>query len=187
MSNSIISKYSSESASRIRRSPCSLAIPAAVFLALVLGCGIIGGTRVPNEQIDQDLAKVNAKYPAYTTELEWMFLFVTRRCFSINKDESQFTDTGAKISLTVAAWRENSSYNDPIMRSNLSDLKPFETIFGKLLFHYKKDGDKWVFERFEQPGKMVKTDVDAENLKKFIDIAKPQCDNFEQSGRANPR
>ena len=76
------------------------------------------------------------------------------------------TDTTADISLNVSSIiTSNSSGGAPIM-------------FGKILLHYKKDGDKWKLQSIE-PKDTITNVIDGDKFTSYINQQMPLCNYFK--------
>ena len=132
----------------------------AILLFAVFGCGLFGN-KVPDKQIDEDLAKQKVKLKDNT---EWGMAGVSERCFMVNKDESKNTDSTADLSLTVSAWSEFEIENVP----------RYSVVYGKMMMHYKKEGSKWVLASAESTD-MAQKLLEMSEFKKFLELQQPIC------------
>ena len=143
-----------------------------VCLLVCSGCGLsglIGKKGVTNEQINVDISnkKVKITEGAYASDHTWYFSPKDERCFVVNENESKIADSSADLSITISSWRFIP----------LRDVGPddkYGTVLGKMLLHYKKDGEKWVLENLE-PKELIYKDLDMDQWKKFLEITAPNC------------
>lgn len=151
---------------------------AMAALALVgFGCSKLttkaGSDRVPNEQINADIATqiVNAEGGD-----DWNFSKDSMRCFKLYEAQSTISDTEANLSVLVAAAQGD-------MNAKLGTGVTLDTAFGGLRLLYKKKGDSWVLEK-ASPDKLSRKRLSEEGISTFFEISAPVCSYFDMK---NPK
>lgn len=137
---------------------------AAICFLLVGGCGLKGSqSSVPQNQIEDDIKS----QPIKTKTRIWDFNprdFKPISCFAVNQDESKISASNADLSVTVASMQ----------KVNLNKMF-YYTLYGKMLMHYKKDGDKWVLEKAEPQDFTSEETESSEEFEKFQQRVMPIC------------
>lgn len=137
---------------------------AIVCFLLSGGCGLKSSqSSVPQKQIEDDIKSQPIKTKTRIWDLNDKNV-KSISCFSVNKDESKTSASNADLSVTVASMEQ----------LNLNKMF-YYTLYGKMLMHYKKDGDKWVLEKAEpQDFTSEETESSAE-FEKFQQRVMPIC------------
>lgn len=139
----------------------------SLFLLITLGCGMLSRSIVPKEQLNADLAdKIIKVKRARGGEVDWDFKNDNFRCFAPSGEKDTVTDTTADISLNVSS----------IVTSHGSGAAPI--MFGKILLHYKKDGDKWKLQSIE-PKDTITNEITGDQFTKYINEQMPLCNYFK--------
>lgn len=131
-------------------------------LLLVLGCGLLGGKPpVAKEQLDTDIAKqtVNADGG------EWIFAADDIRCFEVVDKDVKKTETTLELPVMVGSfWEMTLSSGKQI----------YPTVLGRMVMQYKKNGEKWEFERVD-PSMLMKRNMDIDDFRQFAPIQAQLC------------
>jgi hypothetical protein len=137
---------------------------ATVCFLLLSGCSLVNTqSLVPRKQIEDDIKSQTIK----TKTRSWDFNdkdFKPVSCFAVNNDESKTTASNADLSVTVASMQQ----------VNLNKMF-YYTLYGKMLMHYKKDGDKWILEKAEPQDFTSEETTSAEDFAKFQQKVAPIC------------
>lgn len=134
-----------------------------VLVAVVLGCGFLGGDKIENSTIDYDLGKQELAITEGTAST-WSFSRDQGRCFNVL--ESKFNGDTAVVTLSVASYYESEAVPDSVF-----------TVFGKVVMNYKRDGKTWTLQKAEGKeliGKILSLD----KFKEFLEISAPLCRNY---------
>jgi len=145
----------------------NLLIVAICFL-LISGCVLTKNDDVPQKQIEADIERQPLKIKRSNGIVDWDFnpkSYKPLSCFAVNKDESKISSSNAELSVTVASWQ----------KSTIQDRSFYNTLYGKMLMRYKKDGDKWVLENAEQKEFTWESPDYPEDYDKFVQKAMPLC------------
>jgi predicted small lipoprotein YifL len=141
----------------------------ALYLLVFSGCGLLGDTGVPKEQMNADItdktiSAQNGADPASKTE--WSFKGDSYRCFApATDDKAKITESNADIPINLSAIRLTQGEDTPVL-------------FGKIMLHYKKDNGKWKLESMEP--KDVKTNsITGDAFSKFVDLQMPLCNYYK--------
>src|SRR5438046_849572 len=138
-----------------------------IFLLIFAGCGMLSRSLVPKEQLNGDLADKTIKVRhTKKGEVDWDFKKDNFRCFAPSGEKDAVTENTADISLNVSS----------IVTSNGSGPAP--VMFGKLLLHYKKDGDKWKLQSIE-PKDALSNEIDGDKFDTYINKQMPLCNYFK--------
>ena len=131
-------------------------------LLLVLGCGLLGGkSPVAKEQLDADIAKQTVNVDGG----EWMFAVDDIRCFEVVDKDVKTTDTTAEIPVMIGSFWEMTL---------TSGKQIYPTVLGRMVMHYKKNGDKWEFERAD-PSLLMKRHMDIDDFRQFAPMQAQLC------------
>lgn len=147
-------------------------ITAITFCLPLIGCGLLGSKGVPKEQVNSDLAvsKIKAQLGSDTSQqTDWDFKDDSYRCFAPVDNETKIADTTADMMMNVSAIRLNKSEDTSVL-------------FGKMLLHYKKDGDKWKLESIE-PKDVRTNEITGDAFSKFLDLQMPLCNYFKYKAK----
>jgi hypothetical protein len=145
----------------------SVTLIIASVTLIFAGCGILTRSIVPKEQLNNDLADKTIKVKhARSGEVDWDFKKDNFRCFAPSGEKDTVTDTTADISLNVSSI------------VTTSDTGPTPVMFGKIVLHYKKDGDKWKLQSIE-PKDTITNVIDGDKFTSYINQQMPLCNYFK--------
>ncbi|HVF30275.1 MAG TPA: hypothetical protein VNA22_04860 [Pyrinomonadaceae bacterium] len=137
---------------------------AAVFsLVCVLGCGLFGENKIENVVINSDLDKQQLNITEGVSRT-WDFSRDQSRCFQVT--DGKYTGDTAQLTLTVASYYESEAVGGSVF-----------TVFGKVLMHYKRDGNTWKLEKAESK-ELIQKILEGAEFTKFLDIAAPVCQGY---------
>lgn len=138
--------------------------------AVLSGCGMLGNSGVPKEQMNSDLAGKTIKVRNPYGESDWSFKDDFIRCFAPTPNEGKTTESNADVLLDISSMKYPTSGGSS------------EVMFGKVLLRYKKDGGKWTLEGVEP--KNVSTNIlEGEKSIEFARLSAPLCGYFKHSSR----
>jgi hypothetical protein len=137
----------------------------AIFVLLTGGCGLLGGSKISNEQISSDLTtKTLDGKNSSTLDLSGKY---SSHCFQVT--ESKFNGDSAEIKLFLSGT-EVMTGGDEI-----------KVVIGDVNLGYKKDGDKWKLDKVDSKDLDIKSMSMADTLTKFAPLSKPICAVFSSS------
>ncbi len=123
-----------------------------------LGCGMLGGSKISNQQISDDLiSKGVIEKNGSSIDLKGS---TTNHCFEVK--DSKFNEDTAELNLHFSA--------DEVLPS-LS----VKTVIGDLNLSYKKDGEKWKLDKVNPTNFDVKTLSLEDSMSKYVPSSKPIC------------
>lgn len=134
-----------------------------ILAGLVLGCGFLGGDKIENGIINDDLGKQELAVTEGTAST-WDFSRDQGRCFDVL--ESKFEGDKAVITISVGSYYESEGVPDSVF-----------TVFGKVVMNYRRDGKTWTLEKAE--GKeLIGSILSLDKFKEFLEISAPLCRNY---------
>ena len=135
---------------------------AAIFS---LGCGLLGGSKISNRQISDDLiAKGFIEKNGSRIGLATKY---ASHCFQVK--DSKFTEDTGEINLILSAT-EILGEDNPIITVAIGDVG----------LSYKKDGEKWKLDKVNPTNFKVKTSENSELMDKFVPLERPICASYSR-------
>jgi hypothetical protein len=142
-----------------------------IVMMLVVGlltfsnCSLLGGNKISNEQISDDLLTktLNGKGGS-TLDLTSKY---SSHCFQVT--ESKFNGDSADVKLFFSGTEVLTS-GDSI-----------KVVIGDVNLAYKRDGDKWKLDNVDSKDLDIKTTSMTDAMSNFAPLSKPICANFHRS------
>ncbi len=140
----------------------NITITLAIVALLAVGCSLLGGSKISNEQISGDLATktLDGKNNS-NLDLSGKY---SSHCFQVT--ESKFNGDSAEIKLFLSGTEVMTGGDD------------IKVVIGDVKLGYKKDGEKWKLDKVDSKDLDIKTMSMADTLTKFAPLSKPICAVF---------